>query len=106
MGSNVLRFDFEEMTRLAKTDPEGFAHKRKALIRQLIDKAPRTEHLTELQRTLNQACYQFAAPSMQLGFHITDMMLQTASLMVAQMSTLNGLLQEASHSVRSRRVVN
>lgn len=95
MNSNVLRFDFEEMARLAKVDPEGFAHTREALIRQLIDRTPSTKHLTDLQRALDQACYQFAAPSMQIGFHITDMMLQTASFMVTQMSTLNGLMHEA-----------
>lgn len=98
MDSNVLRFDFEEMARLAKKDPEGFVHKREALIRQLIDRAPRTEYLTELQKSLDQVCYQLAAPGLQLGFHITNTMLQTVSFMVAHMWTLNGLMQEASLS--------
>lgn len=93
MGSNVLRFDFKEMARIAKADPEGFAHKREALIRQLIDKAPRTEHLTELQRTLDRDCYQFTVAGMQLGFQYTDMMLQSAFRMMVHMSTLNQLLQ-------------
>lgn len=97
MTSIVLRFDFEEMARLAKEDPEGFTHKREALIRQVINRPPRTEHLIDLQRTLDQASYQLAAPSMQLGLHLTGMMLQTASFMAIHMLTLNNLMQESSH---------
>ena len=93
MDSNVLRFDFEKMARLAKENPQDFAHKREELIRQLIDRAPRAEHLIELQRTLNRSCVQLAAPGLQLGFLITDMMLLTTAFMTAHMTALNGLMQ-------------
>lgn len=99
MTSNVLQFDFEEMARLAREAPEDFPHKREALIRQLINKAPRTEQQTELQKMLNQACYQFVVPSMQLRFHIAHLMLWSASFMVAYMlMQQNQLIEETSRS--------
>lgn len=88
MNTNVMRFDFEEIARLAKMDPEGISHKREALIRQLINQAPRAEPLTEPQRKLGHTRYRWA-PGMQLGFQITDMMLQALLFMIVQMSTPN-----------------
>ena len=103
MESNVLRFDFEKMAQLAKENPQGFAHKREDLIRQLLDRAPRTEHLIELHRTMNHSCNQLAAPGLQLGFLITDIMLLTTAFMTAHMSALNGLMQDSLSNREFRR---
>lgn len=91
------------MARLAKVDPEGFAHTREALIRQLITRAPCTEHLTDLQQTLDQTFYQLVASGLQLGFQCTDMMLQSVFRMTTHMSTLNGLLQASISNEQSGR---
>jgi len=47
-GFNRLEVQFRADARLAKDDPEGFAQMRGALIRQLIDRGPRKEQLTEI----------------------------------------------------------
>ncbi len=98
MTSNVLRFDFGKMARLATDDPMGFAHKREALIRQNIDREPRTEQLISLQEVLDHSSNQLVASGMHLGLHLTGIVLQTAALMAINMLALNKLMQESSLS--------
>lgn len=102
MNANVVSFDFEEMARLANEDPEGFAQKRGALIRRLIDNAARTEHLIELQRTLDEVRDR-SVVGVPPETHITEMMLQCVSFMTAYWSTLNELLQASPLNNESER---
>ena len=48
-----IGFDFEEMARMAKNDPEGFARRREELIQKMIGRSARTEHLVDLQMDLD-----------------------------------------------------
>lgn len=61
-------------------------------------------HLTELQNNLDRMCYQLAAPSQQLGLHVTNMTLQSVSFMTKQLMALNGLMRNDSAKMTHERI--
>ena len=82
---------------------EDIANSREVMIRQLLASAPRTEHLTEWQKSLEQMCYQWATQGLQLGFHLTNMATLSLFFMTAYVSALNRPVPAAGSDTPFRR---
>jgi hypothetical protein len=87
MAAKVVSFDLAKRARLAAQDPGG--HKCAAPIRHVLDSIPLNAQVAEWQRSLDQARYQWAAQSLQLGFHITSVMVLPFIFMAAYAATPN-----------------
>lgn len=75
-----LGFDFDEMARLAATNPEEFARRREALIHQLVKRARQPEDLVSLQMDLDAMRYG-SAPGIRSSKRMHDMMLTKLDLL-------------------------
>lgn len=87
MAAKVVSFDREKRARLAARDPQG--HKCQAPIRHVRDGLPPPAQMTDRLKSLDQARYQWAAQSLQLGFHLTHVMALPFIFMAAWAATPN-----------------
>ncbi|MDO8933072.1 MAG: DUF3135 domain-containing protein [Rhodocyclaceae bacterium] len=90
-----IGFDFEEMTRLAKTDPDEFVRRREELIQQFIARTSRPTDLANMQMDLDATRY-CASPGMQAGGKITEMLLKSTACMTKHVARLSDLLETTS----------
>lgn len=92
MDLRDIGFDFEEMTRLASEDPDGFALRREELLRRLIAKSSRSQHLADMQMDLDAARYCFS-PGIQSSEKMVNMMLGATVCMTKRLARLNDLIE-------------
>jgi len=76
MNNKNTNFDFEEMSHLAKNDPEEFEKKRKILIKNLIDQSPKStqQRLKHLQWKCDAAIQSSKTP-LQSCLRINSMLM-------------------------------
>ncbi|MCW5595590.1 MAG: hypothetical protein KIT07_01010 [Anaerolineales bacterium] len=85
MSAKIVNFDKARRVRRATCDSDG----RQCLAPNphVIDRTLLTEQMVEWQKNLDQASCHWAAQSLQLGFHITQMMTMPLFFMVAHTAT-------------------
>jgi hypothetical protein len=94
MDLTDLGFDFEEMARLAQTDPDAFARRREELIEQSIERANCPEGLAEMQMDIDSVRYR-TSPGLPAGTQLTDLLLESVRRMSSHMARLNDLVDGA-----------
>ncbi len=99
MDLSDIGFDFEEMARLAKDDPDGFTRRREELIQRLIAKSSRSEYLADLQMDLDADRY-CSPPGLQSGEKMVSMMLESTVSMTKHMARLNDLIENQAAKMR------
>lgn len=100
MNLRDIGFDFEEMARLAKDDPDGFAQRREELIQRLIAKSLQSEQLADLQMDLDADRY-CSPPGLQSGEKMVSMMLNSTAWMTKHLEMLNDLIENTASKVKT-----
>lgn len=86
-----IGFNFDEMARLAKEDPNEFTRRRDEAIRQLIQNAARIEHMERLQLDLDATRYGVTR-GVQLSEQMMDKVLENTSTMNSLLARLHELV--------------